>query len=172
MMKKQWDSSAEGKRHAYGEVHYRHTEKERSEIWEVSNTERYRGRGFISEATRRRFQFRNWQSGGRGRKPFLNHATVPLAENIESFAPTHRCWRRRCLWASNPWPWGWRCGFSRSGAPRAWGRVRRPAPPACYPSHPAGSHVSAGQAHLAPRWRSYSTWQWEQGRGEGSLRLD
>lgn len=81
---------------------------------------------------------------------------------------THHCRRRRCLWASNPWPWGCRCGSSRSEAPPAGGRRRHPGPSAYYPSRPAGSRASAGQAHLGPCWRSYSTWQRGQGGGKGS----
>lgn len=91
------------------------------------------------------------------------------AENMKSRVPkTHHCWRRRCLWASNPWPWGCRCGSSRSEAPPAGGRRRHPGPSAYYPSRPAGSRASAGQAHLGPCWRSYSTWQRGQGGGKGS----
>lgn len=100
-----------------------------------------------------------------------NHAWLPLQRTWHSACRTHRCWRRRCLWARNPWPWGWWCGSSHSEAPPAWGKLRRPGLPACYPSNRAGSRASAGQAHLAPCWRSYSTWQREQGGGKGSAPL-
>lgn len=96
-----------------------------------------------------------------------NHTWLPLKRTWHPACQTHRCCRRRCLWARNPWPWGWWCGSSRSEAPPAWGKRRHPGTSACYPSHPAGSRASGGQAHLAPRWRSYSTWQRVQGGGKG-----
>lgn len=115
---------------------------------------------FYNRASLQCFEF--WKAEGvvamcEGRGPTQKHS-IAHTEKTKS-KKTHRCWRRRCLWAGSPWPWGYRCGSSRSGAPPAWGRPRRPAPSACCPSRPAGSRASAGRVHPGPSGRSYSTWQ-------------